>query len=112
MMADGGQRGDVRDGGPVRSCSSPARPFILSMPSQAGSRSARPSPAEDRQVVGDHAGSDPALHADRSAVSTPPQSMTALERADAPLAPPAPAQRGAAVPAAPGRALPPGPTVP
>src|ERR1700674_4713028 len=94
-MGDGARGGDVGGGGPVRWCPSPAPPFIWAVPAQAVSRGSRPRAAEDLQVVGDHSESDPALHAGRSAVPAAPQPMTARERADAPLAARAPAQRGA-----------------
>src|SRR3982074_2559269 len=72
----------------------------------AVSGGARPGSPEDLQGVGDHAEPDPALHTVRPGGPTAPQSMTALERADASLAARAPAQRGACGSGALGAGLP------
>src|SRR6266568_5558053 len=93
MIGDRGQGREVRDVVRARpvSLSSCARGLVIPVPA-AVSGGSGPGPAEDLEVVGDHTQSDPALHPGRSAVPTPPQPMTSLERADAPLAAGAPAQ--------------------
>src|SRR3982074_2198210 len=106
MMADRSQERAVGGGVPSRPLSSAAPSFPLAMSACAVSGGARPGSPEDLQVVGDHAEPDPALHTVRPAGPTAPQSMTALERADASLAARAPAQRGACGSGALGAGLP------
>ena len=56
------------------------------------SRGSWPGAAEHQQVIGDDAEPDPALHPALATVPAPPESMTALERADPSFAPRAPAE--------------------
>src|ERR1700716_564027 len=95
MMADTRQERAVGGGVPSRPLSTTAPSFTRAVSPCAVSRGAPPASPEDLQVIGDCAEPDPALHTVRPAVPTAPQSLTALERADASLAARAPAQRGA-----------------
>src|SRR6266571_1869465 len=93
MIDDRGQGREVRDVVRARpvSLSSAALCLVIPYPATVSGVSG-PGPAEVLEVVGAHTEPDPALHPGRSAVPTPPQPMTSLERADAPLAAGAPAQ--------------------